>query len=614
MARIFFEDETEFLKIKTRIVDLSLVFASLIGLITYLITLFRVELKGFHLSNLTNLLVLILILGITLFRKKIGLLIKVNFILFCVFLVILFDLMQYGLLASNKVFIVIVPFFALLAYSVKRSLIIFSGFVIMIFVVGYLITTGKNPYFLYEQLDITDIGAWLINFLIIILVAITILFISYKFIQFFQEIYKVLQNKNLIIAEKERNYREIYNSGTDAIAILGFDFKIIDVNLSFINMYGFETDELTNASFIDFCSTSKPLNDFDIELNLKETIRSGEKIFEWQAVNKQGKPFWVEIAVKKTKILGNERLIAVIRDVTKKKEITNELEKYRNHLEELVNRRTYELEQKNKALIDANEEIHQQKEEVIATFERMKQMQAQLIHSEKMASLGVLTAGVAHEINNPLNYVQSGIYAMETFFSDSSECEFVLKNFDSFQKILGNMQTGVERINSIVNGLSHFTSQNNKSTESCDIHLVLENCLSILESQYKYKANIVQQYCPGKYTVIGNESKLHQAFLNIILNSIQAIEENGEIKITTELEQENLIITVKDNGKGMSAEILDKIFDPFFTTRDVGKGTGLGLSIAYGIIYEHNGVLQYISDVDKGTTAIIILPAKNEEI
>lgn len=233
----------------------------------------------------------------------------------------------------------------------------------------------------------------------------------------------------------------------------------------------------------------------------------------------------------------------------------------------------------------------------------LKATQSQLIQSEKMASLGVLTAVIAHEINNPLNYIMGGYIGLSN--------ELKTYDFDKDKRIsifLEGIKTGIERASDIVKGLNQLSRDNDNYNEKCEIHSILDNCLNILNYKYKNRIEIVKNYAKEDLFTIGNTGKLHQVLINIISNAIDSIENNGVIYIDTISGDENLEINIKDTGCGIPAGNLSKIFDPFFTTKAPGKGTGLGLSIANTIIQQHNGGLLFDSTPGRGTKVLIHLP------
>lgn len=287
-----------------------------------------------------------------------------------------------------------------------------------------------------------------------------------------------------------------------------------------------------------------------------------------------------------------------------------ELKKHENNLQHLVDEKTKVLDTLNKELNSAvtelhnkNELINKQNSELRKTVETLQETQSQLIQAEKMASLGTLTAGVAHEINNPLNFIKVAHSGMENYFQT-----FGSKNEEETAFLLSSMNEGIQRTTEIVSGLNQFSRDNSKYDERIDIHSVVENCLLILQNQTKHKIEIIKKYTDDPVWIFGNSGKLHQVFINILTNAIQSIIKNGEIVIETKATDMNITISISDNGCGISEEHLSQITTPFFTTKPPGKGTGLGLSIAYTIIKEHKGDIHFESLIDKGTKVVISLP------
>ncbi|MEQ9403832.1 MAG: tetratricopeptide repeat protein [Cyclobacteriaceae bacterium] len=234
--------------------------------------------------------------------------------------------------------------------------------------------------------------------------------------------------------------------------------------------------------------------------------------------------------------------------------------------------------------------------------EELKKTQKLLITSEKMASLGVLAAGVGHEINNPLNYIKNGVNTLSATMNKKFKKEG--KELEPYFNIINE---GVDRASKIVKSLSHFSRAGLDANEYCSVEDILENCQLILGNKLR-SIEVIKSYSRNKAVVNGNEGKLHQAFMNVLTNAIQAITENGKIWINTEVNNGKMIVSVRDNGAGISEENLLKISDPFFTTKSPGEGTGLGLFITYAIIEEHNGDIQVISTPATGTELIITLP------
>lgn len=223
----------------------------------------------------------------------------------------------------------------------------------------------------------------------------------------------------------------------------------------------------------------------------------------------------------------------------------------------------------------------------------LKMSYQKLVESEKLASLGLLSAGVAHEINNPLNFIKGGIEMLTMQLNGSKDAEPYVHAVDE----------GVKRVASIIDSLAHFSRDSPDMNEVCDIQKVIDNCLVMLNHKLKYKVEVVKEYDDlGSLKIIGNEGQLHQAFLNVFTNAEEAIDESGTISIRTYTEGETLKVTISDTGRGIDPKYINKINDLFFTTKDTGEGTGLGLSITYKAIEEHDGSIAVESEVGEGTS------------
>lgn len=262
------------------------------------------------------------------------------------------------------------------------------------------------------------------------------------------------------------------------------------------------------------------------------------------------------------------------------------------------------LENSNKELYKKNEIIEAQHEKLEESVKKLKDTQSQLIHTEKMASLGTLTAGVAHEINNPLNYIMGAYEGLVFHYKNKS----FLENHEETGLLINALKEGLDRSSSIMKGLNQFSRNIKSLNEECNLHKTIDNCLTILYHQHKHYITIQKNFCNSDLTIKGNVGDLHQVFISILSNSIQAISEYGAISITSELRGGNAIIVVADDGEGIRQEHLKRITDPFFTTKAPGEGTGLGLSITYNIINEHKGTIDFESELGKGTTVKITLP------
>ncbi len=328
------------------------------------------------------------------------------------------------------------------------------------------------------------------------------------------------------------------------------------------------------------------------------------------------------------------RMLGTFQDITELKKSEEELKKHRTQLEKMVKERTKELLASNEELKLTNEKLSIQRDELKHALKQLHETQAQLVQSEKMASLGILMAGVAHEINNPVNFISSSLIGLKSnigYFGDfadlynqllednlavietikEKEKEKSLAEIVSmFKRSLEIIELGIERTKKIVVGLKSFTHPNEKKRVQYNIQENLDNTLLILHHQYKDRIEITKEYeqtpliecLPGP---------INQVFMNILSNAIQAIKDKGIITITTKRKDNEMVcISIKDDGKGIPKENLNRIFDPFFTTKPVGKGTGLGLSISYNIVKEHHGRIKAESEPGKGTCFEIQLPIK----
>ena len=290
----------------------------------------------------------------------------------------------------------------------------------------------------------------------------------------------------------------------------------------------------------------------------------------------------------------------------------NELEIHQNNLQLLVEEKTKELDAAiaelqtiNNQLSEKNNIINKQNSELIETLDQLKQTQNQLLLAEKMASLNILTSGFAHEINNPLNYILGGLTGLENYFRQSGN-----QNNEQTDLFIDSIKTGVARASSLVSELNQLSYRKDTFRDDCTLHPLIENCLLLLKDRLRPNVSVKKTFTENEIVIWGNIRQLHQLFINILLNAIQSICNEGSILITTSTKNDLCTVEITDSGCGISKDHLSKITDPFFTTKEPGEGTGLGLSIAYNIIQTHGGQIDFKSQINKGMTVTITLPVK----
>ncbi|MFQ6605767.1 MAG: FG-GAP-like repeat-containing protein [Fidelibacterota bacterium] len=255
--------------------------------------------------------------------------------------------------------------------------------------------------------------------------------------------------------------------------------------------------------------------------------------------------------------------------------------------------------------------LEKKNKELEALYRDLKATQKQLIHSEKMSSLGQLVAGIAHELNNPIGYIYANMQELNQALATLNKQDGTVP--PDLDQMIADSLEGSRRIKHIVASLRKFSRLDEEEKAWMDIQEGLEATLSLMKNEFK-GITITRHYKPLP-PVFCQPGQINQVFMNIILNAVQALDGRGTITITTALEASTAVVQIHDDGPGIPPEVQVKIFDPFFTTKPVGTGTGLGLSISYGIITNHGGSLTVRSQAGEGTTFSITLPVeeKNED-
>ena len=412
-------------------------------------------------------------------------------------------------------------------------------------------------------------------FIVYILLVIASMLL-YQYVKRNQSI-SILQLRN-----ERANLKSIFESTSSIIGMFDPEKRLVEFNQAF-NETSKATDDLELVKGMQLLKHIKhqdKAKDFEklIDRGLKGEKFQTEEVYPGPAGELIFR-FTYNPVYDEDKVVG---LTLFAEDITEIRSYQKQLEEYSKDLENKVHERTKELEEKNDQLEQG--------------YKKLQTTQQQLIRAEKMASLGILSAGIGHEINNPLNFIKHGAISLKDQLAKDNKSV----NYDEYFYAI---EEGVRRAATIVSGLSHFSRVGEAMDESCDLHQILDNSLTLLNSRLKAKnIEVIKAYNAKAPTISGNEGKLHQVFTNIINNAEQAIDENGQIKISTDINKNKLTVSITDTGAGMSKSVIKKMADPFFTTKEPGEGTGLGMFICQMIIDEHDAEMEVTSKKGEGTT------------
>ncbi|MDO8262455.1 MAG: PAS domain S-box protein [Gallionella sp.] len=421
-----------------------------------------------------------------------------------------------------------------------------------------------------------------------------------------------------MLAESEQHFRTVAESANDAIITISDADNIVDWNHAAERLFGRTHAEMSGLPLTVLMP--ERFRKMHRE-GLARVVAGGAshvigKTVELAGLRKDGSEFPLELSLAQWHIGPSQFFTAIIRDLAERKQLEEQLTAQYQHLKDA-----------NKSLVESNQHL--------------KLAQNQLLQSEKMASIGLLAAGVAHEINNPIGYVNSNMGTLEKYLTDifavldryeSAEMLLdkdnpqyeVLRRLkeeinlgylrEDIKALIAESHQGLERVKKIVLDLKNFSHADSEDQWMlADIHRELDTTLNVVWNELKYNCEVVKEYgsLPEIYCL---PSQLNQVFMNLLVNAAQAIEVRGTITLRTGQEGDRVWAEVSDTGNGIPPEDFPHLFDPFFTTKPVGKGTGLGLSVSYSIVERHHGKIEVHSEVGKGSTFRVWLPVQQPDI
>jgi len=372
-------------------------------------------------------------------------------------------------------------------------------------------------------------------------------------------------------------FKYIVNNLTEGIIFVNTENRVVFCNRAAEVIRGIREEDIVGNSVMD---CHKPQMRKAVEKIIESFKENKASEYHRMVPSSNGDRFYDNVYAAIRDENGNfVGMILVSRDVTEKIKIQKKMEEYMKVLEDHVQERTKELQE---------------------AYKKLKNAQNQIIQSEKMASLGRLIAGVAHEINNPLDGIQSSIHNIIQNPEDQ------MKNMVYLNLILEN----IRRIETIVKQLLGYARARSYRMEAVSLREIIEKTLILLEYRLSRSGIEVTKHYPEKdILVLGDDNHLQQVIMNILLNAIDAMPNGGDLRIQVKTENEKWAkVAIEDTGVGIQKDDLPRIFDPFFTTKEVGKGTGLGLAVSLGIIEEHGGKIKVKSKIGHGTTFSILIP------
>ncbi|MEW6521672.1 MAG: ATP-binding protein [Thermodesulfobacteriota bacterium] len=415
----------------------------------------------------------------------------------------------------------------------------------------------------------------------------------------------------------------IFNAASAGMRVIDHNYTVIRVNRNFLKMVGLSQAEVIGKKCSDTFGGSK-CHTPDCPLAL---ISRGAQAVEYEVDKVLADHEHIICSLTAAPFYGPDgQLVGIVedfKDITLRKKAEKELAE------------TYaEAQYLSVTLQEKNRELEEGHCNLARAHAELKAAQSQMLQREKMASVGQLAAGVAHEINNPVGFVTCNLATLAKYIDRLTEF-IALQDKAVNSDLRGQLQAarkerkidyiagdakdliresleGTGRVSTIVRGLKSFSRVDEADRQAADINECLDDTLNIVWNELKYKATVMKEFGDIPQTLC-NPQQLNQVFMNFLVNAAQAIDKQGEICVRTSCENNWILVFIADTGCGIAPENLPRIFEPFFTTKEVGKGTGLGLSIAYDIIKKHGGDITVESEPGRGTTFTVKIPVVSEE-
>jgi len=522
--------------------------------ISYPIVLLRALDLGFAPINTVQSLIVLLMLAIFLARKHLDLRTSAAGMLLATFVWIMTAIGSYGVLAPSHLVIPFITVFTSIAFGRKASLWLFGISIFGVVLIAALYLSGAMSYQVDAHWYVQSWTSWFV-----LVVTQTLLALWYIFMvapineashHFSERMDAVLQGINdaLFIHDKD--------SGA-----------ILQVNQKACAMYGYSSEEALRLGAVDLSSGKPPYDSERAKVLMAKAVHDGPQLFEWQAKDYRGRVFWVEVNMRLVNLDGTQRLLAVVRDISERKQAEKEKSK----------------------------------------------LEAQLQHAQKMESVGRLAGGVAHDFNNMLGVILGHTELALEQVAHSEPLHSALKE----------IKIAAERSANLTRQLLAFARKQTIAPKVLDLNETVENVLKMLRQLIGEDITLLWSPGAGLSKVKMDPTQVDQILANLCVNARDAIGSVGKLTIKTAnstfdddycaerteiVPGEYVMLAVSDDGCGMEKATLERLFEPFFTTKGVGKGTGLGLATVYGIVKQNNGCINVASELGKGSTFEIFLP------